>query len=236
MADQKEAIKASNCQPLLIVAGPGSGKTHTLIERVKFILDQAIDHEISSTKVSSSSSTSSKLLILAFSKAAVIEMTSRLRSKGIDVQNKVDISTFHSFGYKSIMTYYSLLGFTRNPKKCSNKQSYAIMKEALERLPKTSSLWDNDNEKTVINNLLKLFRLAKSKPSPSQFIQRYFDSISRQRDVLAVMSSYEAMLRAKNLIEFDDMVYALIYYIIHLYLLALLLILHLALNLYMRII
>ncbi len=67
---QTEAITASSHIPLLIIAGPGSGKTHVIIERVV--------HLIKNKNIAPS-----EVLCLTFSKKAADEMKeSLLQQKG----------------------------------------------------------------------------------------------------------------------------------------------------------
>ena len=114
---QQEAVYSDIHSPLCIVAGPGSGKTKTIIERVRFIQSQTNQLD--------------QILILAFSKSAVMEMKSRLQiqqeTSSLNPQT-IHIFTFHSLGYKVISTYWNLLGFTKLPKKCSPKLSLATLK------------------------------------------------------------------------------------------------------------
>ena len=75
-------------KPLLIEAGPGSGKTTVLIERVKYLLNnKCIDPE--------------SLLVITFTKKAANELKTRLSEETdniseLDVQ-KMQISTIHGF-------------------------------------------------------------------------------------------------------------------------------------------
>ncbi len=71
--------------PLLIVAGPGSGKTRVIIERILHLVKSGIKP--------------SEILCLTFSKKAAEEMIIRLENDGI---TDAEINTFHSFA-KSIL-------------------------------------------------------------------------------------------------------------------------------------
>ena len=72
--------------PLLIVAGPGSGKTMVLTERVR--------HLVGSGKASPE-----EILCLTFTDKAAGEMRKRLELFGTDTSN-MDVVTFHSFAKK----------------------------------------------------------------------------------------------------------------------------------------
>jgi len=81
---QKEAVEHSD-SPLLIVAGPGSGKTRVIIERIIHMVNSGIKPD--------------EILCLTFTKKATEEMSQRLENQDI---TDVQINTFHSFA-KSIL-------------------------------------------------------------------------------------------------------------------------------------
>ena len=72
--------------PLLIVAGPGSGKTRVLTERVRHLVEKkGVAPE--------------QVLCLTFTEKAAEEMSKRLEQYGMDTTG-MDVSTFHSFAMK----------------------------------------------------------------------------------------------------------------------------------------
>lgn len=91
--DQKEAVEYFSKKPLLIQAGPGSGKTRVIIERVKYLIqEKKIDPET--------------FLVVTFSNKASNELRERLvdSENGLDIEtaNKIHISTIHSFCFDLI--------------------------------------------------------------------------------------------------------------------------------------
>ena len=77
--EQKVAVEHKN-SPLLIVAGPGSGKTFVIIERIMHLIKNGIKP--------------SEILCLTFTKKAADNMLERLENEGIE---DVEINTFHAF-------------------------------------------------------------------------------------------------------------------------------------------
>ena len=82
---QRHAIEHAD-GPLLIVAGPGTGKTHTLTRRIAHVINQ--------NKVSSDN-----ILAITFTRKAAGEMADRLESL-IDKEKIPWVTTFHSLAYK----------------------------------------------------------------------------------------------------------------------------------------
>ncbi len=78
--DQERAVKHTG-SPLLIVAGPGSGKTRVIVERILYFIQNGAKP--------------SEILCLTFSNKAAEEMKQRLE-KIIEISD-MQISTIHSF-------------------------------------------------------------------------------------------------------------------------------------------
>lgn len=83
--NQQKVVEYNGNKPLLVEAGPGSGKTRVIIERVKFLSNEL--------KVNPSS-----LLVITFTRKAANELKDRL-SEDIpkNIINEMQISTIHSF-------------------------------------------------------------------------------------------------------------------------------------------
>lgn len=62
---QKEAIKAGN-HPILVLAGPGAGKTRTLVGRIEYLLKKGLNN--------------SEILAVTFSRRAAEELSDRIRT------------------------------------------------------------------------------------------------------------------------------------------------------------
>lgn len=90
VVDQEYVIKAPRESKILVNAGPGTGKTYTLIERLKYLTDKC------------GINAAEEMMVLCFSRAAVAEVRNRIK-KAIesgevnDDLRFIDIRTFDSF-------------------------------------------------------------------------------------------------------------------------------------------
>lgn len=82
--------------PLLVEAGPGTGKTKTLVGRIEFLLTQNV-HPTS-------------ILSLTFSNKAAEEMRSRVAIASRDVAHQIWMGTFHAFGLELLRKYGFKIG------------------------------------------------------------------------------------------------------------------------------
>lgn len=93
---QRQIVTADSDDNLLVLAPPGTGKTHTVIARIKYLIEEAgLDpHE---------------LLVLCFTRAAVSEIMQRIRSliDGDEVHDDlrfVAVSTFDSYATRLLFS------------------------------------------------------------------------------------------------------------------------------------
>ncbi|MEX2029056.1 MAG: ATP-dependent DNA helicase [Candidatus Paceibacterota bacterium] len=99
---QKEAVEALE-GPVMVVAGPGTGKTQVLALRIANILKKT------DIKVDG-------ILALTFTNSAVEAMRERLVRYIGEAGKEVNIKTFHSFGMDTIGRHFTELGFPEAPK------------------------------------------------------------------------------------------------------------------------
>ena len=91
--NQISVIKADS-GPLLVTAGPGSGKTAVLTHRILYLHEQLkIPYE--------------RILVITFTKAAAVQMKSRFE-KLLESDSKVTFCTFHSLFYSIIKDFKSV--------------------------------------------------------------------------------------------------------------------------------
>jgi len=82
---QKKAVYADD-QPLLVLAGPGSGKTTVLVHRIRYMTEQLLTDP-------------SQILVLTFTRASAGEMKQRYLKLTGKSETKVTFGTFHSVFY-----------------------------------------------------------------------------------------------------------------------------------------
>ena len=117
---QQAAIEAPT--PALIVAGPGSGKTSTLIGRVEYLIDtQGVAPE--------------HILALTFSRKAAEEMQERLHAV-MDAQASFPtVSTFHAFCAEQLRTYWNLVGLRQDFACLDDAEGYFLLLRLANELP-----------------------------------------------------------------------------------------------------
>jgi len=113
-AEQRQAVEHPQ-GPLVILAGPGAGKTRTLVERIARLIDEENVDPAS-------------ILALTFSNRAAREMAERLRARLSDSAQPT-VGTFHKIGFRLIAEYRELLGFSEPLKILSEDEAEALFAE-----------------------------------------------------------------------------------------------------------
>ena len=115
-ADQRAAAKADG--PLMIVAGPGSGKTRTLTYRIAHLItERGIEAE--------------RCLAITFTRRAAAEMRERLATLLPDRVERVAIHTFHSLGLSLLRERVSAAGLQRGFRIADEAERAALLAETL---------------------------------------------------------------------------------------------------------
>jgi DNA helicase-2/ATP-dependent DNA helicase PcrA len=117
-SSQFQAI-SHNKGPMMVLAGPGSGKTFVITERIHYLIEK---HHVNP----------SEILVITFTKAAAKEMENRFRKKSDGKIHPVSFGTFHSF-------FFKILKYAYNYKADSiirEEERQIILKEILEKMEK----------------------------------------------------------------------------------------------------
>lgn len=114
---QQEAIDILNGS-IMLLAGPGTGKTFTVIHRIEKMLADGIEP--------------SSILCLTFSDAAANEMRQRLIKKMGVLASSVDVYTYHSFCNDLIKSYSDKFEMTSGVNLITDAQKITLMKECID--------------------------------------------------------------------------------------------------------
>ena len=170
--------------PMLVLAGPGSGKTATLVERTKNLI---MNHGISP----------SNILVITFTKAAANEMKQRfereMAQQNYGGRGQVTFGTFHAVFFMVLKLAYN---YTSN-----NIISEDTKRQAIRELIQKYALEFRD-ENELISGILGEISMIKNTRIPLE----HFYSTQCGSDVFhKIYAEYESFLKKHRLIDFDDM-------------------------------
>jgi DNA helicase II / ATP-dependent DNA helicase PcrA len=176
---QKRAIEYFK-GPMLVLAGPGSGKTFVIIQRTKYLIEHyGVDP--------------SKILVITFTKAAALEMKERF-SKLMNGKNSgVNFGTFHAIFFK-ILKYAYHYNYNNIIKE---EERYGYFKEIIRELELKI-----EDEGDFIEGISGEISLVKSERMD---IEYYYSMNCAEEIFQKIYKGYEDRLRKSNQIDFDDM-------------------------------
>lgn len=176
-SNQKKAIE-HGAGPLMVLAGPGSGKTFVITHRIKYLIEGPGINP-------------AHILVVTFSRAAAKEMKDRfekLCKKGF-----VTFGTFHSVFFNLLKTAY---GFN-SEQIASDELRYTLIKELIKR-----NAIENEDINTLAGNLLNEIALVKQ---DNISIKNYYSNSISSDTFKKIYSDYESELEARGKLDFEDM-------------------------------
>ncbi len=219
---QKEAVETID-GPVMVVAGPGTGKTQILALRIGNILKK--------TDIGPSG-----ILCLTFTNSGVKAMRERLVDYIGTNGNDVVVSTFHSFALEYLIEKnYQLLGFSLEPKILSDEEAVFLVDEILhendwkyirprtnpemyfselkqlisilkrERLaPEDFLSYVEEDIKSLKNDPESLSSRGPSKGKLKKEIENKILSLERTKEVVDFYRIYEEKKLSLSFIDYDD--------------------------------
>ncbi|MGI6329345.1 MAG: ATP-dependent helicase [Bacilli bacterium] len=180
---QKEAVLLTK-GPLLILAGAGSGKTRVLTTKIAYLI---IEKGISP----------SSILAITFTNKASKEMKERVNLLIGEKTKDIQISTFHSFGYKIVRENYHLLGLEKNFSILDENDSISLIRKVLKKNNLDPKHYNPKGIKQQISG-------AKNELLNPLAYSRYAKSYW-EKEVLKIYKDYQQKLQANNAVDFDDL-------------------------------
>lgn len=176
-SNQKKAIEYG-AGPLMVLAGPGSGKTFVITHRIKYLIE-------------GSGINPAHILVVTFSRAAAKEMKDRFEK--LQGKSHVTFGTFHSVFFSILKTAY---GFSAE-QIASDELRYTLIKELIKKNEIV-----NEDINTLSGNLLNEIALIKQ---DNINIKNYYSNSIASDTFKKLYKEYEAELEIRNKLDFEDM-------------------------------
>lgn len=186
-------------------AGPGTGKTRTLVQRIESLLTEGVDPL--------------SILVLTFSNKAANELSERLAATNPQAAAAMWIGTFHAFGLDVIHRFHDKLGLPPNPRLIDRSEGIELLEDELPRLAlgHYRNLWDPaldlsdmlsavSRAKDEVVDAAGYRALAQSMAQKSGTDAEAMKSAEKCLEVALVYETYERLMTEKQLIDFGDLV------------------------------
>lgn len=191
---QREAILSYE-GPLLILAGPGSGKTATLTARIAYLIAKGVPP--------------ANILALTFTNKAADEMRFRIakfcRKPEFEILNSkflegIFIGTFHSFALRILKRHSQKLGYLKTFTIYDEDDSLGLIKEVMKELEINPKQFAPGAIANVISGL------KNELVTPEEYSNREDLTDLFPKTVHRIYSEYQKRLRDSNIMDFDDLI------------------------------
>jgi DNA helicase-2/ATP-dependent DNA helicase PcrA len=183
--DQRKAVIEEN-KKVCVIAGPGCGKTKTLVSRLTYLLEKK--------KISKD-----RILVLTFAKKAIKEIKKRVYEvTNLKESDELNIHNFHSFCFKLISKNSELLKLKNNgrfPVYDRSEQEFVIKKILQKR--------DIEDNKVEINSIISFINNVKNKK-----IKINRDLLTKKSEFIRneIYEDYQEYLKINGAFDFNDLI------------------------------
>jgi DNA helicase-2/ATP-dependent DNA helicase PcrA len=180
---QREAVTARGA-PLLVLAGPGSGKTRVITHRIAYFVGPL-------------GVPAASVLAVTFTNKAAREMLERLQVLVPGVSQSLTVGTFHAICARILRRDGAPVGVEPNFTIADDDDQIAVVRHVLKDL-------DLDEKRYPPRGFLSQISAAKSSLIGPEEYRRVADSYFEEQAAV-VYSHYQEALQAGNLLDFDDL-------------------------------
>ena len=186
---QRDAV-SWNTGALLVLAGPGSGKTRVLTTRIARLLQESPDEAF-------------RVVALTFTNRAADEMRERIERMAPEAVERFFIGTFHGFSADVLRQHGQHLGIKTDFRIYStdDDRSEIARRAIASDEGKAAALAESDA------NLLALVDRAKAQLIPRNGVAEKFKNAERGEKFEAFYAAYDAGLAVANALDFNSLVY-----------------------------
>jgi DNA helicase-2/ATP-dependent DNA helicase PcrA len=177
------AAVTSVANTLAILAGPGSGKTHTLTSRTAWLLAQGLQPW--------------NIIVATFTVKAAREMKERIgKLIGNGLESKLILGTFHSIARRYLARYGHLIGIKKDFGIADSGDSAAIIKRIIKR---HGYMIDPKVARSRVSSCKA--RGAGYKDETKPLAKKSVDAQEFEK----IYKEYEEVLERSNLLDYDDL-------------------------------
>ena len=198
--EQKSAATSQE-RTSLVVAGPGTGKTATLLMRVQYLLSKGVKP--------------SEMLLLTFSNRAARELVDRLQALGVQDAHDIWVGTFHAFGLEFLRKNCEQFDLSPRFGVADKMAQIAVLEPNIYGLGLTAFNPLGD-PLGWLNEVVKVIQRAKDELADAKAFTAAVEAsaletassvLAKQRDIAKLYECYETKLRADgSSIDMGDLV------------------------------
>lgn len=174
-------------------AGPGSGKTATMIDRVHYLLSEGIDHR--------------RILVTMFNKKAEEEFSSRLQNRLGHGATSPEVRTFHSMGAR-ICKRLESAGLLHGARLITDEMEvFRLIRDAIRLAADSTTPPDIVNSPETIEAFTSYIEFVKADLGQPEEVFRRLMLPADYSFFIRGFSTFETLRRTKKVRTFSDLIY-----------------------------
>lgn len=179
--------------PVLVIAGPGSGKTRVLTYRIAYILEQGVAPW--------------QILALTFTNKSAREMKERIEKVVGEKANRVWAGTFHSLFARILRVEAHLIGYPSDFTIYDSDDSKSLIGILIKEMHLNKDHYN-------VNNIRQRISSAKSQLITPKLYKQHTDLMAQDRmarvpEFHKIYAAYTARCKKAGAMDFDDLLYRL---------------------------
>jgi superfamily I DNA/RNA helicase len=202
--DKQRTAASHRGSAFLLQAGPGTGKTRTLVARVESLLDEGVDPR--------------RILLLTFSNKAAGEMTERIAQRRPGEAASLSIGTFHSFGLDILRRFNDRCELPPDPRLMDRTEAVELLENEFPRLGLTHYRNLYDPSQTAADILMAVYRAKDEVVGPQGYLALAqtmraiasapadLEAAEKAEEVARVYARYEELKATSGCVDFGDLV------------------------------
>lgn len=194
---QKEVVQATE-GPVLVIAGPGTGKTLTLVKRISYLV---IEKDVQPCEI----------MVVTFTEKAAKELITRISNEFVRLQKNININdmyigTFHSVCLRLLKEYSISAGIKSNTRMldafdqtylvCRNIENFNSLRGFKKHIPATLGSWKQSMEvcryvNQMMEEMVDIEAMESDEDEDARFLAR-------------LVKKYLGLLKRNNAIDFSS--------------------------------
>ena len=184
---QREAVTHKN-GPLLVIAGPGTGKTRVITHRIAYLIRE---HGIKAENI----------LAITFTNKAAQEMQERVNNEiGEPHGSNIKVSTFHAFCVQVLRKHALRIGLSENFTIFDQELQDEILTESVRAL----NLNTDDYPPWLLRNIISDAKCKSQNPVDAVDTTDLYDPETAE-NIRSVLRNYQDRLAEYDALDFDDL-------------------------------
>ena len=192
--------------PYLLRAGPGTGKTRTLVRRIETLIAEGVH--------------TPSMLVLTFSNRTAGELSERLTKAIGEEAASMWVGTFHGFGLDIVRRFHEKLGLPADPTLFDRSDAISVLEEIVPTMPLVHyrNLWD---PVVVLREILQSISRAKDEVfTVAEYRERAqamadnartgdekaIETAAKCLEIASIYELYEAAKIKRGAVDFGDLI------------------------------